>query len=94
MRNAKGLKRGGLGRPKGRANKATLEAKEFALSIVDDPLYQQSIRGRALNGELAPALEAMLWHYAKGKPKEQVAVEGQVMFAWLTRPRAEDAPGG
>jgi hypothetical protein len=26
----------------------------------------------ALQGKLAPAMETMLWHYAKGKPKEHV----------------------
>jgi hypothetical protein len=71
------MRRGGPGRPKGRANKTTLEAMEFCASIVDDPVYQRAIRVRALNGELVAALEAMLWHYAKGKPKEQVAVEGR-----------------
>lgn len=70
MRNTSGLNRGGPGRPKGVPNRATTEARAFCASIVDDPAYQRSLRSRALKGHLAPALEAMLWHYAKGKPKD------------------------
>jgi hypothetical protein len=71
-RNTSGLRRGGPGRPKGVPNRATVEAKEFCASIVDDPEYRKTLRRRALKGELPPAIEAMIWHYAKGKPKEQV----------------------
>jgi hypothetical protein len=53
-----------------------MEARTFCASIVDDPDYQARLRDRALSGELAPALEAMIWHYAKGKPAEHVEVEG------------------
>lgn len=72
MRNIRGLRRGGPGRPRGVPNKATVEVKDFCSSIVDDPAYQQAVRARALKGKLAPAIEAMLWYYAKGKPKELV----------------------
>src|SRR5438094_4126901 len=67
---ARGSKTGG--RRPGSLNKVTVEAKEFCASIVDDPEYQKTLRRRALRGELPPAPEAMIWHYAKGKPKEQV----------------------
>ena len=69
----KGQKTGG--RQKGTPNKATREAKEFCSAIVDDPAYQRRLRKRALDGDLPPALEVMLWHYAKGVPKQTVAVE-------------------
>jgi hypothetical protein len=35
------------------------------------------LRERVDNGTLPPALEAMLWHYAYGVPKQTVAVEGK-----------------
>ena len=73
-RNISGLRRGGPGRPKGVPNRATVEAKEFCASIIDDPEYQQALRRRALKGELPPVIEVMIWHYAKGRPKESVAV--------------------
>jgi hypothetical protein len=65
----KGKKTGG--RQKGTANRVTLEARVFCASIVDDPVYQARLRRRALAGTLAPALEQMIWYYAKGKPSER-----------------------
>ena len=64
------------GRRKGTPNKATAEAKEFCNSLVDDPRYQARLRLRLLAGKLPPAIESMLWHYAKGKPKEQIGIDG------------------
>lgn len=64
------------GRPPGVPNKATLEAKEACSGLVDDPAYRKRLRRRLLAGKLAPAVETMLWHYAKGKPKETVGLEG------------------
>jgi hypothetical protein len=57
-------------------NKATREAREIAARLVDDPEYQRRLRQRLLDGELPPAIEVMLWHYAKGKPKDVVEVSG------------------
>jgi len=36
------------------------EAKEFCASIVDSPAYQRNLRGRANDGRLSPAIEAVL----------------------------------
>jgi hypothetical protein len=63
------------GRQLGTPNKVTVEARLFCASIVDDPDYLARLRDRALSGQ-PPALEAMLWHYAKGKPAEHVEVAG------------------
>ena len=67
---AKGRKTGG--RRPGSLNKATVEARAFCASIVDDPVYQAKLRRRAIAGTLSPAIESMLWYYAKGKPKEHL----------------------
>lgn len=73
MRNTSGLKRGGSpGRPKGKPNKATVEVKEACAEIVDDPVYRRNVAKRARAGKLAPAVECLLWYYAKGKPKDHV----------------------
>ncbi len=72
----KGRKTGG--RRKGTSNKVTAEAKAVCAAIVDDPTYRKKLIARAKAGELAPAIEAMLWHYAYGKPKEQVEHSGSV----------------
>jgi hypothetical protein len=68
----KGQKTGG--RSKGTLNKATREARSFCASVVDDVVYQNRLRRRALAGTLSPALECMLWHYAKGKPTDTVKI--------------------
>lgn len=62
------------GRQKGTLNKVTVEAKAACAAIVDDPTYRKNLTARARRGDLAPAIEAMLWHYAYGKPKETVAL--------------------
>jgi len=72
----KGRKTGG--RRKGTSNKVTAEAKAVCAAIVDDPTYRTKLIARAKAGELAPAIEAMLWHYAYGKPKELFEHSGTV----------------
>ncbi len=62
------------GRPKGTPNKATVAVREAARAIVEDPDYRAGFVARAMAGTLAPPLEAMLWHYAYGKPKETAEV--------------------
>ena len=67
----KGLRQNwGKGRPKGAKNHGTLEAKDFCSKLIDDPAYQRNFRARFVAGDLPPALEAMVWHYGKGKPPE------------------------
>ena len=75
-RNTSGLRRGGPGRPKGVPNKATIAAKEWAGDLVSDTTYRANFRRRFLSGRLAPALEAMVHHYAYGKPIETIREEG------------------
>ena len=66
----------GKGRPKGALNKSTLEARELAASLLDREAYWDSLQERLDAGKLSPAVEALLWHYWKGKPKEQMEVSG------------------
>lgn len=63
---------GNTGRPKGAKNKTTAEMRDAARALVDDPAYRSELKARLLAGKLAPAMEALLWHYAWGKPKETV----------------------
>lgn len=62
------------GRKSGTPNKATVEIKEFARSILEDPLYQKRLRDRVIQGK-APQLEVLFFHYAYGKPKEHFTGE-------------------
>jgi len=59
------------GRPRGVPNKATFEVKTACAQLVEDPVYRARFRARLLAGKLPPALEAMTWHYAFGKPTEE-----------------------
>jgi hypothetical protein len=64
------------GRPQGVANIATTDARKLCQSLVENPAYRTSFAQRLKAGELPPALEAMVWHYAYGKPKETADVRG------------------
>src|SRR5688572_27239227 len=65
-----------VGRKPGAVNKTTVEAKAIARSLIEDPEYQAGLKARMLAGELAPAMEALLWHYGFGKPKDTVEHSG------------------
>lgn len=86
------------GRPKGVPNKATREVREIARAIIDDPEYRRRLVKRVQDGKVAPAVEALLWHYAYGKPKDTVEVSGSgggpVTFSWLPAPDSPASPEG
>lgn len=85
-RNTSGLKRGGSpGRPKGVPNKVTTEAREAANALVDDPVYREKLLKDLRERRLAPAIEAMLWYYAKGKPKETIEHQGDVVATFTIK---------
>ena len=61
-------------RRKGTPNKVTAEARAVCAAILDDPTYRTNLTARAWAGILAPAAEAMLWHYAFGKLRHSLDV--------------------
>lgn len=76
------LRRGGSpGRPKGVPNKATTHIKELATRILNTPAYLANLQKRVESGKVHPAVESMLHHYAYGKPKDVVQVEGSESLA-------------
>ena len=83
------LRRGG-GRPKGVRNKVTVEAKRACAEIVDDPAYRAGLVRRARAGKLAPAVETMLWYYAKGKPTDTVEHRGALDFSKMSDDELKD----
>jgi hypothetical protein len=66
----KGRKTGG--RREGTPNKVTVEAREAAAALVDDPVYRAKLIRDLRQRKVAAAIEQMLWYYAKGKPRETV----------------------
>lgn len=68
---------GGPGRPPGVPNKATTEIKAFFRGVLESDEYRESLKARLLAGEVAPALEALAYHYAYGKPVERVEMTGK-----------------
>lgn len=58
------------GRGMRRNPRVTVEIKQFLQRILDDRMYRACFRRRMLSGEIAPQLEAMVYHYVIGKPKE------------------------
>ena len=66
-----GLWRGGSpGRPPGVPNRATQEVRPFCQRPVADPEYRAAFEQRWRSGTLPPAMEALIWAYAIGKPGE------------------------
>ena len=66
------LNRGG--RKKGARNKATVEIRDAARKLLEDPSYQRDLAKRLKAGR-APHMETLLHHYAYGKPVERIGGE-------------------
>jgi hypothetical protein len=59
-------------------NKATKDVKAICNALVDDPVYRAKLQADLRRRKLHPGIESMLWHYAKGKPKDTVQLEGEM----------------
>ena len=46
------------------------------LAMIEDPAYRRKLLQDLRQRKLRPAVECMLWYYAKGKPKEMVVHSG------------------
>ena len=63
------------GRKKGTSNKATLEIKTTCRDLLDETYFRKSAHP-ATQRKCAPQVETMVHHYAFGKPKDRVEIEG------------------
>ncbi len=57
------------GRRKGTPNKVTVEIKQRARALLESPDYMDTLPARILT---CPHLETLLYHYAYGKPKQEI----------------------
>ncbi len=80
------------GRPKGCLNKTTIEVKELAQSLIENPEYRRNLMERITAGE-APQMEVLMWFYAYGKPKERVEHSGDFNLAEVIKRARERAKG-
>jgi hypothetical protein len=63
------------GRKRGSLNTVSKEAREFAARILDSREYRESLVRRIKAGTLPSNIEALLYHYRFGKPKETIEVQ-------------------
>lgn len=71
------LKKGGSpGRPKltPEEKAAKKEAQKLARNLLDKK-YFSNLRERLVSGKVQPGVEVAVWHYAFGKPKEEMDVK-------------------
>lgn len=71
------LKKGGS-HSGGRSKQQRLEAdraRKIARKLLADPSYRKNLIKRLREGTIQPGVEAMLWYYAEGKPRESMEVE-------------------
>jgi hypothetical protein len=100
QRRRAGFQKGKSGNPRGKTpgtvNKVSRDVKLFAQSILEDPLVQERTLEDARKGRLAPPIHSMLFHYAYGKPKDTLKVEGlerlQVIIKDGDEPEPEEQP--
>jgi hypothetical protein len=59
-----------------------VETREFCASLISDPAYLAALAKRLKTGRCAPAVECLIWYYARGKPKEMMSVQGRLMVSW------------
>ncbi len=75
MARPKGLPKTG-GRVRGVPNKTTTDIGLACRTLVDDEAYRLEFAIRLKDGKLAPLLEKMVWAYAYGEPKKELALTG------------------
>jgi hypothetical protein len=54
------------------------ETRLSCLEMIEDPQYRRKLLKDLRERKLRPAVECLLWYYAKGKPKEMVEHSGSV----------------
>jgi hypothetical protein len=61
--------------PKTNPPPKTLTVSDFCKEVLSSTQYRESLLRRIIMGELPPAIEQLLYHYAHGKPTEKVEIK-------------------
>lgn len=78
----------GAGRKKGTPNRTIVAARELCGQLVHDVNYQYRLRKDFAMRRVHPSIEALVWAYGIGKPKETLELSGQLdVSARLTAER-------
>jgi len=68
-------------------------AAELMKYLVEDPIYLENFQARMRRGLLPPPIEAMVWAYASGRPKEEIRVQKTVAVRIVHEIRGETVEG-
>ena len=72
----KGSRYPGSGVKKGYIRPVSIEARQLVSEMVNDPGYQARLRRDFALRRLHPTIEALVWAYAIGKPKQDIQISG------------------
>lgn len=73
----------GPGRRKGAISAKTVEVRELARKLIEDPEYVAGL-ARRLNAGEAGAMEPLLWAYAHGRPRDRSELPDRPPIAFVT----------
>ena len=59
-------------------NRRTVEARQLCSDLVLDSWYQAKLRSDFVRRRLHPSIEALIWAYHLGQPRENIALTGEV----------------
>jgi hypothetical protein len=79
----KGMEKTG-GRKPGVRNRATVEIREFARWVLEDPVYHEKLKERIIAGT-APRVEELFFHYLFGKPKSELELSRKTVVVSVKR---------
>lgn len=68
----------GSGRKKGTKNRVIVAARELCGELIHDVNYQHRLRRDFALRRIHPSIEALVWAYSIGKPKESLELSGQL----------------
>ena len=74
----KGTRYPGAGRKPGTPNKISVEVRQLVSELVNNVAYQHKLRADFQRRKVHPTIEALIWTYHLGKPKQTIDVTATV----------------